>query len=182
MPGGNKEPRYGWFYYFQTMTTVFAYSLPNRYQGNRTSEAHLSRDVWTRHVMGLFPYLRGYVVTKISTETSRLSRSYSKLQARHRSSNVSNKSPQEGCALYSCCWTHQLTLLIGPHFFTPLHCVATSVNATSYHHTGTSYVIIVRSSPAVEPFSCIGSKEDHCYPLSVGSSLSRNTSTCMAKD
>ena len=62
-------------------------------------KAYLPRDVWARHVMGIFQRARSYVITKISSKAGWVFGCYTKLSLGYRSPYACGKLTKEGLYL-----------------------------------------------------------------------------------
>lgn len=67
-----------------------------RPQGHCSPEACISRNVWSRYVLGLLSRPRSHVFRQIPPETSRIPWSRSELQAGYRGIDAGYKSFEEG--------------------------------------------------------------------------------------
>lgn len=70
-----------------------------RTQGDGLVETGVSRDVWARHVVGLFPCPGGHVFDQVPPKESRIPGRCPEFSPRYRSLDVGDKLVEEGMSL-----------------------------------------------------------------------------------
>lgn len=157
-----------------------------RPESDSAAQAYIPRNVWQRHVMGVFPRPRGHVLPKIPPEAHRIPWGCPDVSTRHRSPHVSNESPQEGTWLPTLGFLRLLQTLthvdLGSRRLIDDNYWSAHSHASSRNHTISRTLCAAGSASTVEPHSSKRSEKDHSDAVSLGTRLPRNFTCRLAQD